>query len=68
MKHYIEHSKEAYSDKIFISHKNQEITFSDLKGLVIQATTPASFPISLLALLASVVSIRMGIPFKSSSK
>lgn len=29
MKHYIEHSKEAYSDKIFISHKNQEITFSD---------------------------------------
>jgi len=29
MKHYIEYSKEAYADKIFVSHNKQKITFSE---------------------------------------
>ena len=29
MKHYIEHSKETYTDKIFVSYNNQKITFSE---------------------------------------
>ena len=29
MNHYIEHSNVTFSDKVFISYKNHEITFSE---------------------------------------